>query len=134
MFPPSFRRTIVLCIGVLKILTFYTFFNQWNHNIKFRLVYFLPCMSVRRKAGRNLNLSGPKVQTFWEAHKIFRNLSHALYIYLVNVQTMRKIFSDFVCFSESPNFKRHFDKSNFEEALWKFLKKLDEIFSKRIIV
>ena len=25
-------------------------------------------------------------------------------IYLVNVKTMRKIFSNFVCFSESPNF------------------------------
>ena len=45
-----------------------------------------------------------KVQTFWEAHKNLRNLPHALYIYLVNVQTMMKIFSNFVCFSESPNF------------------------------
>ena len=45
-----------------------------------------------------------KVQTFWEAHKKLRNLPNALYIYLVNVQTMRKIFSNFVCFSESPNF------------------------------
>ena len=26
-------------------------------------------------------------------------------IYLVNVKTMRKIFSNYVCFSESPNFK-----------------------------
>ena len=33
-----------------------------------------------------------------------RNLPHALYIYLVNVQTMRKIFSNFVCFSESQSF------------------------------
>ena len=36
-----------------------------------------------------------KVQTFWEAHKNLRNLPHALYIYLVNVQTMRKIFFKF---------------------------------------
>ena len=27
-------------------------------------------------------------------------------IYLVNVKTMRKIFSNFVCFSESPNFTK----------------------------
>ena len=33
-----------------------------------------------------------KVRTFWEAHKNLRNLPHALYIYLVNVQTMRNIF------------------------------------------
>ena len=26
-------------------------------------------------------------------------------IYLVNVKTMRKIFSNYVCFSKSPNFK-----------------------------
>ena len=36
-----------------------------------------------------------KVRTFWEAHKNLRNLPHALYIYLVNVKTMRKIFFKF---------------------------------------
>ena len=46
-----------------------------------------------------------KVWTFWEAHKKLRNLSHAFDIYLVNVESMRKIFSNFVFFSESPNFK-----------------------------
>ena len=45
-----------------------------------------------------------KVRNFWEVHNNLRNLPHALYIYLVNVQTMRRIFSNFVCFSESPNF------------------------------
>ena len=54
-----------------------------------------------------------KVWTFWEAHKKLRNLPHALYIYLVNVQTMRKIFSNFVCFSESPNFTGKCSKRNF---------------------
>ena len=51
-----------------------------------------------------------KFRTFWEAHK---NLPHAfaLYIYLVNVQTMRKLFSNFVCFSECPNFKNPFRRS-----------------------
>ena len=44
------------------------------------------------------------VRTFWEAHKNLRNLPHALDIYLVNVQSKTKIFSNFVCFSESPNF------------------------------
>ena len=58
-----------------------------------------------------------KVQTFWEAHKNLCNLPHALYIYLVNVQTMRKIFSDFVCFSESPNFT--YIVSTSESESWK---------------
>ena len=39
-----------------------------------------------------------KVRTFWEAHIIWKNLPHGF------VKTMRKIFSNFVCFSESPNF------------------------------
>ena len=42
--------------------------------------------------------------TFWEAHKNSRNLPHGLDIYLVNVQSRRKISSNFVCFSESLNF------------------------------
>ena len=36
--------------------------------------------------------------------KIWTNLPHALDIYLVNVQSTRKIFSNFLCFSWSPNF------------------------------
>ena len=43
---------------------------------------------------------GFKVQTFWETHKNLRNLPHALYIFLVNVKTMRRIFSNFVCYSK----------------------------------
>ena len=47
----------------------------------------------------NLNFMTPdfphKVWTFWEAHKNLRNLPHSLYIYLVNVQTTRKIFFKF---------------------------------------
>ena len=39
----------------------------------------------------NFYLSG-EVWTFWEAHKNLRNLPHALYIYLVNFQTIWKIF------------------------------------------
>ena len=36
-----------------------------------------------------------KVWTFWEAHKNLHTFPHALYIYLINVQTMRKIFFKF---------------------------------------
>ena len=43
------------------------------------------------------------VWTFWEEHQNLCNLPHASYIYLVNVKTMRKIFSNLVCFSESPS-------------------------------
>ena len=63
-----------------------------------------------------------KVRTFWEAHKNLRNLPHALYIYLVNVQTMRKIFSNFVCFSESPNFNdtnKNFENNNNKNSNFK---------------
>ena len=52
-------------------------------------------------------LVSSKVRKIWEAQKNLRNLPHALYIYLLNVQSMRKTFSDFVCFSESPNFNRN---------------------------
>ena len=38
--------------------------------------------------------------SFWEPHKIWKNLLHGLSIYIVR----RNIFSNFVCFSESPNF------------------------------
>ena len=54
---------------------------------------------------KNCTWKHKKVQSFWEAHKNLRNLPHALDIYLVNVQSMRKIFSNFVCLSESPNFE-----------------------------
>ena len=47
-----------------------------------------------------------EVLFFWEAHKNLRNSPHTLDIYFVNVQTIRKIFSNFVCSSERPNFKR----------------------------
>ena len=39
---------------------------------------------------------------------------HGLYIYLVNVQTMGKIFSNYVCFSESPNFTHTISHLAFE--------------------
>ena len=44
------------------------------------------------------------VQLFWEGHKNLRDLPHGLDIYLVNVQTMRKIVQIFVAFSEKLNF------------------------------
>ena len=50
------------------------------------------------------NFNFGKVGTFWEIHKIWKNLPHALDVYKVNVQSMRKIAQIFVCFSESPNF------------------------------
>ena len=45
-----------------------------------------------------------KIQTFWEAHKIWKQFPHGLDVYKGNVQTMRKIFPNFVCFLESSNF------------------------------
>ena len=57
-----------------------------------------------------------KVQTFWEAHKNLRNLPHALYIYLVNVQILSKIFSNFECFSECANFNMKYQVWNFSNT------------------
>ena len=37
--------------------------------------------------------------------KIFLMVLTNQLIYIVNVKTMRKIFSNYVCFSKSPNFK-----------------------------
>ena len=48
-----------------------------------------------------------QVRTFRETHiiwKIFLMVLTNKLIYLVDVKTMRKIFSKYVCFSESPNF------------------------------
>ena len=41
--------------------------------------------------------------------KIFLMVLTNQLIYLVNVKTMRKIFSNYVCFLESPNFTLRFD-------------------------
>jgi hypothetical protein len=47
-----------------------------------------------------------KVHLFWKCHKSLRNLPHGLNIYLVNVETMRKLFrAIFVAFSSKLNFK-----------------------------
>ena len=45
-----------------------------------------------------------KVQLLWEGHKSLWNHPHGLDIYLVNVQTMRKIAQIFLAFSEKLNF------------------------------
>ena len=44
---------------------------------------------------------------FWEKVKFYKKTSHFFETNwpLVNVKTMRKIFSNYVCFSKSPNFK-----------------------------
>ena len=46
-----------------------------------------------------------KVQLFWEGHSNLRNFPHGLDIYLVDVQTMRKIAQIFVASTEKLNFK-----------------------------
>ena len=60
----------------------------------------IPLKVIELKSGFlkfNFRLSGKHT-------KFEKNLPHGFDIYLVNVKTMRKIFSNFVCFSESPNF------------------------------
>ena len=49
-----------------------------------------------------------KVRTFWETYKIWKKIFLMVLInqliYLVKVKTMRKIFSNHVCFSKSPKY------------------------------
>ena len=51
--------------------------------------------------------------------KFFRNLPHALYIYLVHVQTMRKFFQ-ILCASQNVRTltQRNLDRSNFDLVLF----------------
>ena len=58
--------------------------------------------------------------------KIFLMVLTNQLIYLVNVKTMRKIFSNYVCFSKSPNFKRKSKKIVDSE----FVKTYDELIPK----
>ena len=43
-----------------------------------------------------------KVRTFWEAHKIWKNLPYGFDVYYIDEQ---RCFSNFVCFSESLNIR-----------------------------
>jgi hypothetical protein len=49
-----------------------------------------------------------KVWTFWEEHKIWKNLPPKIWHYWVMSNFKWKIFSDFVSFSECPNFNSAF--------------------------
>ena len=62
------------------------------------------CIQQKFSIRSSLSILDFKQQSsdFLRSTQKFRNLPHALYIYLLNVQT--KIFSNFVRFSESPNF------------------------------
>ena len=46
-----------------------------------------------------------KVRVFWEGHKIWKNLPLKIWRYSVMSNFKWKIFSNFVAFSEYPNFK-----------------------------
>ena len=55
-----------------------------------------------------------KVWTFWKRHKIWKNLPLKIWRYWVTLNWKWKIFSNFVPFSERPNF----NKKNF--SVWCF--------------
>ena len=122
-----FRNESKLNLGKGKILTWFkqislhmdrkycAHLNSWFMNCKscWRCFQFGPILKEKKsnpcKVPQIYTLGWKvKVRTFWEAHKIWKNLPHGLYTYLVNIQTMRKIFSNCVCFSESPNFNGSF--------------------------
>ena len=47
-----------------------------------------------------------KVRIFWEGHKIWKNLPLKIWHYSVTSNFTWKIFSNFVAFSEYPNFNK----------------------------
>ena len=61
-----------------------------NENIKSRVCLIFEC----------------KVRIFWEGHKIWKNLPLKIWRYWLASNFKWKIFSNFVAFSEYPNFKR----------------------------
>ena len=67
-----------------------------KRNIQFILFSFFPAL---------LNsFIFNKVWIFWEGHKIWKNLPLKIWRYSVTSNFMWKIFSNFMVFSESPNF------------------------------
>ena len=75
--------------------------KDWNHRMFARSthIYFFLLVPIFSRFC--------KVRTFWETHtfeKIFLMVLTNQLICLVNVKTMRNIFSNYVCFSKSPNF------------------------------
>ena len=53
------------------------------------------------------NKIGVKVQVFWEGHKFEKNIPLIIWRYSVSSNVKRKIFSNFVAFSEYLNFKSY---------------------------
>ena len=113
-FPRTWREWINWLLQQPSVLYIFSCFNCTffkSNKISEGIFNLVPSSSKCTKSlSVNLSHSGlvfavgafGKVRTFWEASKNLRNLPHALDIYLV--QSMWKIFSNFVRFSESPNF------------------------------
>ena len=62
--------------------------------------------TIREKSlikGQGVTINVSKVRTFWETPKIWKNLPHGFDKSMA--KTMRKIFSNYVPFSKSRNFK-----------------------------
>ena len=47
-----------------------------------------------------------KVQVFWKGHKNLKKIFHWFWRYWLNIKTSGRFFSNFVAFSQYPNFKR----------------------------
>ena len=75
---------------------------------------FIPIHILRKHLySTKLNLTSYffKVWTFWEEHKIWKNLPLKIWHYWVTSNLKWKIFSNFVSFSECPNFTYKFSRS-----------------------
>ena len=93
--------------------------NQSLNTFKFILFHIFSWMCEYNMYCASMVLLGSKVRTFWEAHKIWKNLPHGLYIYLVNVQTTRKIFFKFcVLLRKSEHYEPVWDRPIWDGTLW----------------
>ena len=93
--------TFILCNFLVRTLQ--------NFQKKFSSI--LPMKTLKNWASKVAH-NGPqtsfhsKVWTFWEEHKIWRNLPLKIWHYWVTSNSKWKIFSNFVAFSEYPNFMK----------------------------
>ena len=69
-----------------------------------------------------------KVRIFWEGHKIWKNLPFRIWRYSVKSNFMWKIFSNFVVFSEYPNF--NIKRKNFKKYKIVTSKKSENTFTR----
>jgi hypothetical protein len=84
------------------------FFSNFSGLLGKHELYTSNCRNLERIVPLKFGLS--EKNTKFE--KIFLMILTIQMIYLLNVKTIRKIFSNYVCFSESPNFSNCYSENS----------------------